>query len=848
MSKAQYDIYVSDVLKLTRRLILKNSLVAATINRELQYLGVEVLTQYPETWKYYLNLAGQYHSTDRIMTVTSLDTLQTIEFTKENLAVHISTAREYALEERSFLELLSRFPDQELLIRGIIHPVDMATAIAAEDGEILYYDTDLVEENETNFIPELSKWCRGYMQRWNNKAYFEIDDLYTAAQFAGIFMLIPSTILNIRLANCHTRFVHSFHIREYLASNGRLDIFVDFMTKKQMLWLYRNIKYIHHHAGKQDTFHWLVENILTDRGLPLAEWNMRHDIEDQVQNIYPRIEFERQPLNFGYSKAGTDTRSVELMLDAEQPLARGNKRVQREAEYIITEVMENSLSDKLKTKILESSVLDTTDSAPYTLSDALLNHWIYWSFSNRYMTIINVDDPRTGMPLQLTVKDAFLVFLYCYNVQTGGTLLHLPSVDAQLLRRIPPATFSELRSIVSPALVDDEWISGLVSALSPIQEVYLSTAAFNADVTLIHKGQLKQRAIYCAQEHYEARGQMEVAMLRCYEDKECDFGTAVTYASWFAERGLAIEELTELEAGILCEQIIEKATGADLTKVDSLREMQAAMLRIMTQLSSYSVQYLQDINDDRIHTVEWPAVRVGDIDVEGFDHQYVEVIDVGLEDYDLLGFASDTLDFSDVGVGVSEELSATHRDIFDLELITEQSSRLGIRSRVHIAWLDVLSFSVDNIDVTQGTGDRRTIEYQNNELVPLDNVFNYLVSPHYALTPAERAIIAQRWSEYEPGELLIDISTLINNTWLDGFKPHISGVITKRWLDGFEVPSSTLPNNIYLDVFTNPSIPTVLQLPGFDLPSAGLPGNIYLNEFTSPTIPTVLNLPGFYNP
>lgn len=848
MSKAQYDIYVGNVLKLTRRLIVKNSLVALTINRELMHLGHEIFELNPETWKYYLNLSGQYHSTDLAMEVTSLDTLQTIAFTKENLALHVSTAREYALEERSFLELLKRFPNQELLIRGILHPIDINTAIEAEDGEILYYDPELVEENETNLIPRLSTWSRNYMQRWNNKAYFEIDDLYVAAQFGGFFLLLPSIVLNIRLSNCHTRFVHSFHIREYLASNGRLDVYTDHMTKKQMLWLYRNIRYIHHHAGKQDTFHWLVENVLTDRGLPLAEWSMRHNLEDQVDNIYARVEFERKPINFGYSSSGADRRSVELMLDAEQPLARGNKRIQREAELVITETMENSLSDKLRTKILESSVLDTTDSAPYTLSDALLNHWIYWSFSNRYTTVIMVDNPKTGATLQLTVKEAFLVYLYCYNVESGYLMDNLPIVDAHLIRRIPAPTFADLRALVQPALVKDEWITGLVDAIGPIKDVYLSTAAFNDDVRLIHKGQLKQRALYCAQEHFVARGEMEVAMLHCYEDIECDFGNATTFTSWFAARGLDIATLTVLEAGILSRQIIEKATGADLRKADSLKEMQAAMLRLMAQLSSYSIQYLQDINDDRIRTVDWPVIRVGDIGVEGFDYQKVDAIDAGLVDYDLHGMAKDILDLSEVGVNVNVNVHGYHRDLFDLDLITEQASRVMLRSHVEIATIDVIAFNSVNLNVPSGVNDLTTIEYQNNELVPLEGAFASLVSNHYSLTLAERLEIANRWAQYQPGQLWIDISTLINERWMTGFWPSIHGVITQRWLSGFNAPdASTWPSNIYLDIYTPQTVPLTLNLPGFASPYVEVPLIINLPGFDQEhtEVPDPINLPGF---
>lgn len=70
MSQTQYDIYLDDTFKLTRSLVIKSSASADAINKGLSDLGNEVNTLDPTTWKYYLNLNGQYHGTDVPMYVS----------------------------------------------------------------------------------------------------------------------------------------------------------------------------------------------------------------------------------------------------------------------------------------------------------------------------------------------------------------------------------------------------------------------------------------------------------------------------------------------------------------------------------------------------------------------------------------------------------------------------------------------------------------------------------------------------------------------------------------------------------------------------------------------------------
>ena len=743
MSKTQYDIYVADNIALAQTLVIKSDLTAQAVNKGLELLNIPVNRNDPLTWKYYLNLSGEYHPTDQPMSIVSLDTLQTIDFTKENLRIHDSTRREYSQQTNFYQELLNRFPDQESLIRGILNPIDIQTAISAPDGKILYYDTSLVEENETNLIDGLQDWINKFNIRWHNKAYALTDDLYAAGQLGVLFTLLPSVIDNLRVQNCFSIYTHSYHIRSFLAGQGRLDEFIDFLTKKQMLWLYRNIRYLHRNIGKRQTFLKLLANILTERGFPLAEWTMRHDLKDMIDNIYPKIEFVRQPLNFGFSSAGLDTRDIPNMLSAEANQAKGNRAIQDEAEVSIRLQMENSRQDRLPTKILESSILDLTDALPFTLSDALLNYWLYLSHLDQYPAIVTVDNPKTGSTLAMTMKDAFVIFLYVYNKARGVTLPTVPIVEAWMVRRQPTPTRNELLSLMEPRFDRELYVDAALSELTSISVRFISTTMFNDTVTRVHQDLMKHRFLYTTCEHMVQRAQIEQMVLRIYQDYPCDLAEGMTYEAWFQERGLDIDTFNYIEADLMATQLLERCTGADLKKSKSLREIQAAMLRLMERLSSYSVQYLQSINNFPVRTIDWGAIRVGDRRIDGDGLKQVDVLDAGI-----MNSSSEAFSFKAISHEENGPIEMTH---VSGEVLYEQdigldwtiSGDVVLSNQIEIAVPSVMRVQYEQSSL-QDPNDLETLNYQPITLTPLSLALDSVTEIPTTLTSVEHQTMQSR--------------------------------------------------------------------------------------------------------
>ena len=619
-----YQLYLEKVFQLAETIVIKSSDSAKALNQYVRdwHGGANAVDEHsPETWKYYMNIAGEYHPTDKLMEVTSIDTLEKISFTKENLRIHRATAREYRYGSRYYEELVATYPDQEQLILGVLYPVDKAKAIQAEDGTILTYPSHLVEENEYSLISKLEAWVKGYKIRWHNKAFGTIHTLYPAYHHAFMYLNLVPAIISIRKAACKTNEAHSFHVTQYLASHGRLDRYMNKLTTKQALWLYRNIRYIDRNAGSQDTFEWLIENVMTARTLPVAEYTMRHNLEKQPDEPYPDLKFKRAPLNLGYNMDARDHVTLNEFLDKEGPLAPGNIEYQADETPAIKSMLENSISNVVLTKALESNMVDRTDATPYTLTDILMNHWMALASNGLYKAVVSVSNPKTGERMPMTAREAFITMFYSFCKAIGIELSQIPNVIAKRVQRRPVPTRNELLSIVEAKYIDLEELDELI-ANQPLYDSVVSTEAFYNLCVRIYEAAQKQRGLISAKENYKARGYYHAIVSRFYSDQVCVLEqTDTSYGAWFSERNFQVMDLTENEHALLYLELVREATGISLTTTDSLKELQAAMVSLISQLSSYSVQFMSYINSSAIKVIDWPMIRIGDSVGKVYDYK-----------------------------------------------------------------------------------------------------------------------------------------------------------------------------------------------------------------------------------
>jgi hypothetical protein len=654
-----FQLYLNACVALAQTIVIKSTETEQGLNNYVStYYGANALDETdPTSWKYYMNLSGQYHFTDQLMYVVSLDTMQTIEFTPANLLIHTATAAAYQFGSSYYQALVDQYPTQVMLILGVIYPVNIATAIAAKDGQILGWPSQYVEPNEYSLIQRLQTWVYGFKQRWINPQYGVSDDLYFTVQLANMYYGLLMAIVSFREEMSSTSELHSFHQQQCLASHQGLDQYLEQLSLPQVVWLCRNINYIQRNVGKTSTFKTLIENVLTERDIPLAAYTMRHDTTAMPTQTYPSVVFESDPLNFDENLVASTTWTLETMLNTEQPLATDNAAIQADVMPQIQIAMENSLSNTLQTKVLNSAMVDETDSTPYTLEDTLMNNWLLFGQKDLYTAFLVVDNPVTGEPIvPMNAKDAYVFMWYCYSMSIGIdlTLVPIPSVVATRVARTPQPSVTDLMSVVDWTLVTQDMAQQVLSWMPTVVPM-ISVDAFYATAVQLWQAANNQRGFVALQENFMTRGMVYGMVERIYSDNMIQLGDSPgeTFGQWFTVRNIDISNFAADDYGLMYQSLVQAATGLNLTNTNSVANLQKAMIGIMQKLSSYSVQYLYEINDGAIRDVDWPMIRVGNVDVASamllYDEEVVDVYNEQVEGAMSLAF--------DIGAATTEVLN-----------------------------------------------------------------------------------------------------------------------------------------------------------------------------------------------
>lgn len=640
-----FDLYLKKVMLLADTMVVKHSQLAKLDNAKVSRNSNLVVDELrPETWKYYMNLCGEYHQYDRqqllklsdghhdqmrIKIAGDFEPVE-VDFNRELISgpnADPAIANEYKYGTSHYKSLVARYSDFEELILGILNPISKEISIPAKDGEILifgeyskarstlnpdvyYYQraaesifskVELVEKQEDELIPSLQSYCYSYLSRWLNRDYMDVDDLYFHTNWGIMFSGVALAILNARLAAVKTNNAHTYHIRELLNSHGYLGRHIDTLAIEQALWLYRNVEYLDANMGTQKTFELIVDNIFTPSSIPLKGFVLAHDIKSVGQGKLPTLLGYEQPLNF--DKAGTILdRSYELaeLMQKQRSLARDNAVVEKEDLSYLQFEGARSQGNAYKTKLIESTVIDYSNYLPYQLRDVLMNQWAYAISRGSYRGTVYVTHPRTGERLQFTMLNAFILMVYCINKGNSG--LSIPTVPKVYVSMIPREATSphadfrprltreQFRNLVPVKDLPDSDLDKIL-ANSNFRSSYVSSLDFYDEAYKVWDRLCKD---------YDYAEDCQLINLSCYRDvvarnkywwgMELELPLSGTsYVQWFANNNLDISDLDSEELLKLGTDLYMYSTGYVENDSRKVKAVQQSCVDILKHYSSYTI-------------------------------------------------------------------------------------------------------------------------------------------------------------------------------------------------------------------------------------------------------------------
>lgn len=601
-NKFYTDTHIKETITLAKSIVIKNDKEARLYNDYLrQTVPGYTEESNPANWRYYRHISGERYPLDRTITAVSVDNGQEFVFDKAAMLVHRRTHEELLKFGLYYEELVKRYPELELYIKGVITTPRYSSVqqiIDLPDYQIVAYAGYLVEENEHDLISDLQLRIDSYQSTWLMGYYAVLDNLFLAAQYSILYKYIVTSILALRMEKDKTVNAHSFHIRLYLASHHFLDDVLLFLTKKQQLFLYRNMLYLNNHCGSNFTFQTLIDVLFTDRNISVVNYIYRQSNTTNTDG-WMNYRYNQKLLNSKSLVVNTADMSLPMVAAKEIPLLEGNQQTYQFHEKEIDFRHRTALFSELLTKDLETILLDETDSVKYKLLQTLTDYWARLLQDNRVSFLVDIVDPASSMSVRVTIRDLFKLYLVVLYASNNIQLQKFPTYRVQrTFKETLPTSKELLKGCYDLDVTQRRYVQDLLEAV-PRYEYYLTSYQFEQFVTKVYKLNI---GLWTWQSNFsdmDTEGQVEWLIGQVHECTDFNVDTQESVQDFLDRTGLddprgydAVQLKTYLYT------ILDNAYDKKLSFLSRYEKLQDALTKVFFKFNSYTVQLINNYYAD----------------------------------------------------------------------------------------------------------------------------------------------------------------------------------------------------------------------------------------------------------
>ncbi len=591
------DAYIKDCINFTKSIVFVNGNEAKGYNELIGIRYPNYINPEPKKeWRYYKHLMGELHSLDVPVSAVSVDNGTTINLNRSTLAIHRKTRNEILKFGLYYDELVKKYPEQELYIRCItLDPLfnTVEEIIAQEDFTITHCNSIYIEENEDDLLKELQGRINNYKSIWLIPYYGLLDNLFLASQYHIFYNFLLTSILGIRLNNDKTMRAHSFHIRLYFASHHGLDKHLLFLTKKQQLFLYRNMLYLDNHSGQNHVFQKLIDILFTERNISVINYIFNQkgsfDLTRRVEYVYNQRLLNSKTLafrDFDYSLQDLGNKEI--------PLAPGNRDEYAYNFKHIDDKNKYSLYSTLLTKDLETILMDETDSVRYKLLDILTDYWAYLAKHDQVNFLTDISDPVTNISTRMSAKDLFKFYVICLHAKNGIQLTEFPEYRIKRVFRPEQPTSEQVMKLFYDRRFEYKGYIEDIQDHIPIYPTILTSFQFSEFVTQVYRLNIGLWTLLSNYGDIDTEGQMRMAIDTMHMTEVYDFNDETVSA--FLSR-VGISDPREYQEDVLTGylfNILDTVFDNRLSFLNRLQKLQQALTDIFFNFNSYTVQLINN--------------------------------------------------------------------------------------------------------------------------------------------------------------------------------------------------------------------------------------------------------------
>lgn len=601
-NKFYTDAYIKDNITLIKSIIVKSDKEARLYNDYLRLHNPGFVEDEDRgKWRYYRHIVGQPYAGDRTILAISVDNGEEFSFDKASMLVHRRTHEELLKFGLYYEELVRRYPELELYIKGVITTpqfTNVQQIIDAEDFTIIAYATHLVEEHEHDVMSQLQLRIDSYRSTWLMGFYAMADNLFLAMQNVILYQFLLTSMLSIRLANAKTINAHSYHIRLYLASHHYLDDVLLFLTRSQQLFLYRNMLYLNNHAGSNFTFQTLIDVLFSERNISVVNYvyQQRNTTDNEGLMHY---RYRQKLLNTKKLVINNADLTLEAIGTKERPLAPGNAMIYDHTLKQLDFRHRNALFSELLTKDLETILLDETDSVKYKLLQILTDSWARLLMDHRVSFLVEITDPATSQNTRMNVRDLFKLYLIVLYASQGISLDKFPMYRIQrVFKEDLPTAEQLLHGCYDMDIQQREYVTELLHAV-PSYQYYLTSYQFEQYVTQVYKINIGLWTSLANYSDMDTEGQMAWLMGQVHESIDFAIDEFESVDAFLDRCGLPDPRTYDNpQLQLYLYNILDNAYDKKLSFLSRFEKLQDALTKVFFKFNSYSVQLINNYYAD----------------------------------------------------------------------------------------------------------------------------------------------------------------------------------------------------------------------------------------------------------
>lgn len=623
-----FQLFVGNCINLVRSLVIKSEESANGQNMYIEGTGKHVDYSDPSTWRYYKHLRGEYHEIDKPIKIISSDTQQETVFDRPTLIGHPITLLSSGIGGRFYKELRDANPRYNILIEGVSRPVDTDTAYNARNFEILAWDKRFLSEGEEGLIGQLQGWIDLFVERWYNPDFALTDNLYTAAFIGTMVPHLVSMVVTYRLENARTPRVGNFFLWNDLAGHYQLNNHRPYLSRKQALYLYRNIRYIRTNAGRDDVLHDLLSNLVVPKGLTVDKFSFVHDDTGKLLTGKHRPRFVKGD----YFSNELKTEASNLVDPASVLELTRSRRPDNDYEFDddlrkLKKAGELALESNLPTPLLRVNENATVGLIAESSNQLKMDYWVYLSTLGLYNPDISFRIPGQTYDSYMKASDALILLVYALNMSMGIETEFIPDLNVKNVLPVVYPTTTDLMKFIDRKKVTVEDLDVASEHLLSLRPL-ANTNELAAFIEEVKNQRTRHSLLWSTKPCSVGRSIYRSAIGGFYTWHECKLKPVQTrYNDWLSEMQISKYDMSEYAWADLARIIM--VVAADIVVDNSnLPANKSAMVEIVDDLTSYNLKIIRGEGTSDYRTMDWHDSLIQEVEGSSADHA---ILDYGID-------------------------------------------------------------------------------------------------------------------------------------------------------------------------------------------------------------------------